>query len=62
MKHFLILSFKITVCISISVFAYLVGIPIGITSSAIQLKIFAITAAIRKYKSIIRKRKTSMIK
>ena len=35
LKHFLILSFKINVCISISVFAYLVGIPIGITSSAI---------------------------
>ena len=34
-KHFLILSFKITECITISVFAYLVGIPIGITRSAI---------------------------
>ena len=33
------------------------GIPIGITSSAIGLKIFVITAAIKKYKLIIKKKK-----
>ena len=46
-EHFLILGFTITGCISISVFASLMGIPIGITSSAIGLKIFAIAAGIK---------------
>ena len=40
-----------------SAFASLVGIPIRITSSAIGLKICAITAGIKKYKSIIKKKK-----
>ena len=42
---------------SISAFALLFGIPIGITSSAVGLKICAITAEIKKYKSIIKKKK-----
>ena len=33
------------------------GIPIGITSSAMGLKIRAITAEIKKYKLIIKKKK-----
>ena len=49
-EHFLILGFTITGCASISAFASLVGIPIVIASSAIGLKICAITAAITKYK------------
>ena len=55
-EHFLILSSTITGCVSISTFASLIGIPIGITSSAIGLKIFAITAGIKKYKLIIKKK------
>ena len=47
---------------SISDFTSLVGIPIGITSSAIRLKICAITAGIIKHNSILRKRNRSMIK
>ena len=43
--------------ISISAFASLAGIPIGITRSGIGLKICAITAGIKKYKSIIKKKK-----
>ena len=54
---FLILGSTIFGCVSISVFASLVGIPIGITSFAIGLKICAITAATTKYKSIIQKKK-----
>ena len=38
-ENFLILASAITGCISIFVFASLLGIPIGITSSAIGLKI-----------------------
>ena len=56
-EHFLILASTITGCISISAFASLIGILIGITSSAIGLKICAITAGIKKYKSIIKKKK-----
>ena len=56
-EHFLILASTITGCILISAFASLLGIPIGITSSAIGLKICAITARIKKYKSIIKKKK-----
>ena len=47
----------ITGCVSISDFAPLVGIPTEITSSANGLKICAITARIKKYESIIKKKK-----
>ena len=52
-EHFLILASTITVYVCISAFPSLVGIPIGITSSAIGLKTCAITAGIKKYKSIM---------
>ena len=55
--HLLIVISTITGCASISAFASLVGIPIGITSFANGLKICAITAGIKKYKSIIKKKK-----
>ena len=38
--HLLIAICAITGCVSISVFASVVGIPIGITSSAIGLKVW----------------------
>ena len=43
-------------CISISAFASLIGVPIGITCYAIRLKICAIAAGIKKYKAIIKKK------
>ena len=52
----LVVISAITGCVSISAFASLVGIPIRITSSAIGLKICVITAGIKKYKSIIKKK------
>ena len=55
--HLLIVISTITGCVSISAFASLVGIPIGITSSAIGWKFCAITAGIKNYKSIIKKKK-----
>ena len=55
--NFLILVSAITGFVPISAFASLVGIPIGITSSVVGLNIFAITAGIKKYKSIIKKKK-----
>ena len=53
----LIFASAVTKCISISAFASLLDIPIGVTSSAIGLTIFAVTGGIEKYKSIIRKKK-----
>ena len=56
-KLFLILASAITGCVSVSVSASVVGIPIEIMSFAVGLKISVITAAIKKYKSIIKKKK-----
>ena len=56
-EHFLISGSTITGCISISTFSSLVGIPIRITRSAIELMICGITAGIKKYKSIIEEKK-----
>ena len=49
-EHFLVLAPSITECISISAFGSLLRIPIGVTSSAIGLKICAIAAGIKKKK------------
>ena len=57
LEHFLILASRITGWVSISGFAPLAGIPIGIMSSTIGLKICVITAGIIRYKSIINKKK-----
>ena len=49
-----ILIYTVTGCVS---FDFLVAIPIRITSSAIGLKIYVITAGSKKYKWIIKKKK-----
>ena len=56
-EHLLILVSKVTGCVSISAFASLVGVPVGIKSSAVGIRNCAITAGIKKYKSIIKKKK-----
>ena len=61
-EHLLISIFTVSGCVFISAFASLVGIPIGIRSSAIELKICLITAEIKKYKAMIKKKKKNMIK
>ena len=53
-EHFLILASTITGCVS--TFASLVDIPIGISSSTIWSKAFAIAAGIKKYNLIIKKK------
>ena len=55
--HFLILASVVTGYDSNSAFVFLLGTPIGITSSAIGLKICSITAGINNHKSIIKKTK-----
>ena len=56
-EHFLIFLSAITGSVSISAFASLVGIPIGTRSSAVELKICALTTAIKKYKPTIKKKR-----
>ena len=61
-EHFLILASTITGCISIYAFVSLIVIPVVITSSPIRLKICAICAGIKNFKSIIKNKKKRMIK
>ena len=56
-ENLLILSSRITGCVSISAFASLVDIKVGITSSSVGINICAIIVGIKKYKSIIKKKK-----
>ena len=54
--HLLIVISAFTGYVSSYAVAFLVGILIGITSSAIRLKICGINARIKKYKSIMNKK------
>ena len=56
-EHLLILVSTNTECVSISAFASVVTIPVGITSSEVGLKISVITGGIKKNKTIIKKKK-----
>ena len=56
-KHLLILACTVTGCVSISGFASLVCIPVGVASFVITIKTSIITALIKKYKSIIKIKK-----
>ena len=55
--HSLIVVSRITGCVSISTFAFLVGVRTGISSSIIVLKPCVITAGIKSYQSIIKKKR-----
>ena len=59
MEFWIILDIYLST-VSISTFTFLV--VISIASSAIGLKLCVITAGIEKYKSMIKKKKKSMIK
>ena len=48
-KHFLILASTVTGWVSISAFTSLDAVHVGIKSSAVALKLFAITERIEKY-------------
>ena len=54
-EHFPVFISAASGCVLISVLASLIGVPVGTGSSAVGLKIFEITAGIKKYKSIIKK-------
>ena len=53
----LILASTVTGRVLISAFTSLVAVSVGIRSSPVKLKIYAITTGIKKYKSIIKKKK-----
>ena len=54
-EHLLILASTVTGCVSISAFASLICVPVGIASSAVVIKMCAITAGIKK--SFIKRKK-----
>ena len=60
LEHFLMFISAASGCVSISAFSSLVDIPVGITSSALGLKISTINAGINKYKSIIKKKRKKL--
>ena len=63
MKNLLVLaSSTVNDCFSVSAFASLVGIPAGVASSAVGIKICAVNSFIKKYNSIIKKKIRDMIK
>ena len=55
-EHLLVLDSAVNECVSISAFHSLVDISIEVESFAIKFKIYAITAKIKKYNSIIKKK------
>ena len=60
-ENLLVLASTVTGCVSISEFASLVPIPVGIMSSAVGIKICAIIARIKKCRSILKKKQHDKI-
>ena len=56
-EHLLILVSTVTGFVLISAFPSLVCVAVGITTSTVGIKICRITAGIKKYKSILKKKK-----
>ena len=63
-EHFLLFASAVRRFVSISAFASLVGVPVGITSPSIGLKIYVIIALIKKKQESqsSRKRRKNVIK
>ena len=57
-EHFILFVSAVIGCFSISAFASLVDVPVGIANSAVGL---TIRAGIRKYKSIIKVKRKKLI-
>ena len=56
-EHLLNLASAVTRRVQISALGSLVGIPVDIASSAVGIKICSLTAGVKKYKSMIKKKK-----
>ena len=61
-EHFLAFVSAVSGYISISTFASLVCVPVGIASSAVGIKLCAIIAEIKKYNQLSGKGRKSMTK
>ena len=59
-ENLLILASAVTGCVSIFAFASLFGMPVGIASSAVLLKINVTTAGIKSISQYLRKRRRNM--
>ena len=57
LEYFLVFVSTVSGCVSVSAFRSLVGVSVGIGSSALGLKICASNAGIKKYNSIIKEKK-----
>ena len=55
--HLIVLVSTVTGCVAIPAFASLFDVPVSNVNATIGLKICVITAGIKKYKSIIKKKK-----
>ena len=60
-EYFLICTSPVTDCVSIPASASVAGVPVSTGSSAVGLKICALTAGIKMYQSIIRKKNNNSI-
>ena len=60
-ENLLILVSTITSCVSVSTFSSLADINVGITSSSIGINSCTIIAGVKKYKSMKKKKRKSMI-
>ena len=57
MENVLILASTVTDCVLVSAFTSLVGIPIDIASSSVRLKMCITTAGVKKYESVVKKKR-----
>ena len=55
-EQLLIIFSCVTGCVWLSAFASLISVSTGIASLALELKIYSITAEIKRFKSIIKKK------
>ena len=55
-KNLFIRFSTVATCISVSTFSSLVWVPVGITRFTVNINIYEITAGIKKYKSIIKRK------
>ena len=61
-EHLLVLLSSVTGCASVSSFPSLVGNPTGVECSTVALRTCLITAEIKKFKSIIKKKRRNQNK
>ena len=61
-EHFFISVSTVIGCVSNSALASVISVSVGIARPALTLKVYALTAGIKKYKSIIKKKSTIILR